>query len=138
MKILIDTNVILDVFLHRIPHYEHSSSTLKLCSGRVSGHFAVSQSSDIFYLLRKNGLTLNKAKASLAILSSHLQLLDTISSDVENALKSDMEDFEDALLAFCAKRHGIQYIITRDKRDFSLSPVKTISPQDFIEHYQRN
>ena len=43
-----------------------------------------------------------------------------------------MRDFEDAVQAYCAKRHRIDYIVTRNVKDFVNSPVKAISPEDFI------
>ena len=54
---------------------------------------------------------------------------------VQNGLASDMTDFEDALLACCAKRVKADYIVTRNKVDFKLSPVTPISPEDFLEKY---
>jgi hypothetical protein len=39
---------------------------------------------------------------------------------------------EDALLAACAKRGNMEYIITRNVKYFSGSPVKAILPDDFL------
>jgi len=46
-----------------------------------------------------------------------------------------MDDYEDALLATCAKRRRIELIITRNLKDFAGSPVKAISPDDFLTNY---
>jgi hypothetical protein len=43
-----------------------------------------------------------------------------------------MADFEDAVLASTALRENTDYIITRNTKDFSNSPVPVISPDDFI------
>ena len=56
-----------------------------------------------------------------------------IPADVQNALASDMPDFEDGLLACCAKRQNAKYIITRNEKDFEHSPVPALSPQIFLE-----
>lgn len=54
------------------------------------------------------------------------------SKDLKFAFTGVMSDFEDALQAYCAKRYHIDYIITRNSKDFQLSPVKAIEPVDFI------
>ena len=43
-----------------------------------------------------------------------------------------MPDFEDAVQAFCAKSRRVSYIITRNVKDYNLSPVKAVAPSDFI------
>ncbi|MBO7121918.1 MAG: hypothetical protein J6V90_01375 [Treponema sp.] len=52
--------------------------------------------------------------------------------DLRFAFTGAMPDFEDALQAYCAKRYRIKYIITRNPKDFSLSPVKVIEPSEFL------
>ena len=135
MKVLIDTNVIIDVFMKREPHVEHSAPFLKLCGAKVTGCVTASQTTDIFYLLVRTGATEQTAKAVIRKLTDNLKVLDVLAADVQNGLASDMTDFEDALLACCAKRVKADYIVTRNKGDFKLSPVTPISPEDFLEKY---
>ena len=52
--------------------------------------------------------------------------------DLRFAFAGIMSDFEDALQAYCAKRYHIDYIITRNVKDFKYSPVKAIEPIDFL------
>lgn len=44
-----------------------------------------------------------------------------------------MADFEDAVQAFCAKNAGAKIIITRNIQDYKLSPVKAVTPKDFLD-----
>ena len=135
MKASIDTNVILDVMVGREPHYECSAACLKLCGMRITGLVAASQTTDIFYLLCREGHNAPAAKAFLQKLVDHVKVIDVIAADVKNALASDMSDYEDALLAFCGKRQKAQYIITRNEKDFAQSPVPALSPQAFLERF---
>ncbi len=49
-----------------------------------------------------------------------------------HARKLKLKDFEDAVVASVAARHGCDFIISRNAVDFSGSPVKTISPSGFL------
>jgi predicted nucleic acid-binding protein len=132
MKVLIDTNIILDVLTRREPHYEFSSSILKLCGTRITGCIAVSQTTDVFYLLRREGIDAVSAKSIVKKMTDNVKLLDVTAPDVQNALASAMPDYEDALLACCAGRQKADYIITRNEKDFELSPVPAMSPKQFL------
>jgi predicted nucleic acid-binding protein len=132
MKALIDTNVILDVMTGREPHYEYSAAFLKLCGTRITGLMSASQTTDIFYLLRREGKDAQSAKEIISKLADNVKIVDVTAVDVKNALASDMPDYEDALLAFCGKRRKADYIVTRNEKDFRQSPVPALSPQAFL------
>jgi len=132
MKVLIDTNVILDVLTRREPHFEHSAAFLRQCGARLTGCIAASQTTDIFYVLRREGVDAQAARDLLRKLTDNVKVVDTNAADVQAALASDMPDYEDALLAACAKRQRVACIVTRNEKDFKLSPVRAISPQKFL------
>ena len=131
MKVLIDTNVIIDVLMKREPHALHSAPFLKLCGAKVTGCLAASQTTDIFYLLVRMGTDEQTAKTVIKKLTDNIKVLDVIAADVQNGLASEMTDYEEALLAVCAKRVKADYIVTRNEKNFQLSPVTPISPEDF-------
>lgn len=133
MKALIDTNVILDVFTGRQPHYDASAAFLKLCGRTVTGIVIASQTTDIFYLLRREGKDIADVKLVIQKLIDNIKVADVTVKDVRNALESDMPDYEDALLAFCGKRLNADYIVTRNETDFAKSPIPALSPQVFVE-----
>jgi predicted nucleic acid-binding protein len=135
MKVLIDTNVILDVLTKREPHFEVSASFLKLCGTKVNASIAASQTTNIFYLLRRGGKEAAQAKAVIQKLVDNVKVIDITAADVKNALASDMSDYEDALLAFGGQRRKAEYIITRNEKDFKQSPVPALSPQKFLERF---
>lgn len=135
MKILIDTNVILDVLTGREPYCESSAAVLKLCGTQTTGLISATQTTDLFYLLRREGKGAVDAKAVLQQLIDHLKVIDATESDVKNALASNMTDYEDALLAFGGKRHRADYLVTRNGKDFLNSPVSALSPQAFLEQF---
>jgi len=137
MKVLLDTNVILDVLIGRKPYVESSSALLKLCGAHITGLITASQTTDIFYILRREGKNIDDAKNVIRKLSDHIKIIDVIAADVKAALDSDMQDYEDALLAFNGKRNKVDYIITRNETDYVKSPVQALSPIAFLEKFFR-
>ncbi len=60
-------------------------------------------------------------------------ILDVTGIDCEKAFELPISDYEDALLAHCAKRHKVEWIVTRNPKDFEGSPVKIINPGEVLK-----
>ena len=60
-------------------------------------------------------------------------VLDTTGDDCKNALFSPITDYEDAIMVETAKKAGIDYIVTRNIKDYSKSSVKVSLPADFLK-----
>ena len=133
MRVFIDTNVILDVLMKRDPYYSDSAAVLMLCGSGVTGCILACQTTDIFHVVQRSGLDATSTKAIIKTLIENLKVVDATAADVQNALASEMKDFEDAFFASAAARSKARYIITRNEKDFRLSPVPAISPKAFLE-----
>ncbi|MBS4008605.1 MAG: PIN domain-containing protein [Clostridium sp.] len=136
MKILIDTNIIIDYLADRTPFADHAEQVLTLCeSGRVTGLLTANAITDIYYVLRK---VTGKEKTLEAIrtLCSILDIIAVGKTDILNAMDFEMPDYEDALAAQCAKRLKAEYIVTRNSTDFVNSPVPTAEPADFLMQFK--
>lgn len=68
-----------------------------------------------------------------------VDVLDVTGRDVREALRTDATDFEDELICVCAKRWEMDYIITRNKKDFVHCAVDSMTPEAFLEkfHHKR-
>jgi len=136
MKVLIDTNVILDALLMRDQWAATAQELLRIAAmDKVRGCVTASQTTDIFYILCRQGASEATGKAVIKTLTESVKVLDVTYADVQNALVSDMSDYEDGLLAHCAKRQKVEYVITRNEKDFAQSPVPALSPQAFLEKF---
>ena len=136
MKALLDTNVILDALMAREPWAATAQELLRTAAmGKYIGFIAASQTTDIFYLLCRQGTDKATAKNIINKLTGSIKVSGITPADVQNALALDMPDYEDGLLASCAKRQKADYIITRNEKDFFQSPVSAISPQEFLKQY---
>lgn len=136
MKILIDTNVILDFILKR-SHYHKSAENLfqLVADDQLEAVIAAHTITNSFYILRKH-IDLETRKE---LLSSIMQLFEVVQIDQNNLINAlnngKIEDLEDALQHECAKQSECSYIITRNKKDFVGSSIKALDTTEFIEMY---
>jgi len=136
MRILIDTNVILDALMNRAPWAKAAQAImLAVAEEKVEGCITASTFTDIYYILQKYLRDKERTKQTLLGLLSVIRVLNVSGKDCEEAFGLPMPDYEDALLAYCAKRHMVDVIITRNTKHFDGSPVKAVKPDDFLRIY---
>lgn len=133
MNVLIDTNVILDAMLSRSPFNEAAQKLFIMAAEeKINAYITANCVTDIYYILHKYLHDATRCKEELRKLFTLFNIMDITGSDCRRALELPINDYEDALLAACAKRGKIEYIITRNVKDFNNSPVKAVSPDDFL------
>lgn len=135
MKVLIDTNIILDVLCKRQKFYKDSSMVFKLCEvKKITGIISALSIPNIIYIMRKE-LDGEKIREILDSLSLIFSIADLKSDDLKKAAVMDFSDYEDAVQSVCAVRMKADYIITRNIRDFTGSKVIAIKPSEFLERF---
>lgn len=134
MRILIDTNVILDALTGRQPHFDDADKIIKFCADKkVQGYLAAYSISNIFYILRKD-LPIEDRRIVLLNLCEILEVEGVDSRKVKSALnRGDFKDLEDCIQNECAAAIKADYIVTRNKKDFENSTVLAILPQEFLD-----
>ena len=138
MKVLLDTNVILDVLLHRIPFYEDASVVYDLVERRrISGYVSSSAMTDIFYLLYKAIKDTGKVYALMDTLTADFTIAPVLESTIKDALALRWKDFEDAVQFTAAGESGAEYIITRNMTGYKTSTIPSMSPAAFIAFIQQ-
>lgn len=134
MKILIDTNILLDVFYKRENLYETSLNVFRLCETKiVEGYISSLSIANIIYIMRKE-LNNSKINSLIKKLSLIFNIVDLTVYDLLKATEIEYSDYEDALQCVEASRLKLDYIITRNTKDFIHSNVRAITPQNFIEN----
>ena len=132
MKVLIDTNVILDVLCSRESFVKFSSIVWKYCEViRIKGYISALSVPDIVYILRKE-LTPEKTKQVIDTLFLIFNVADLRTSDLKKAGAMKSGDYEDALQMICAERIRADYIVTRNTSDFAGSRVPVITPYELV------
>lgn len=134
MKVMIDTNVVLDVLLRREPFFQASYEVMKQSAlEQIEGFVSAAAATDLFYLLRRALGDRQAAKENLEKLMQLVGFADALGEDVHAALASNMPDFEDALVSAIAERCQMDCIVTRNIKDFENSPVVALTPEAFLE-----
>ena len=132
-KLLVDTNVVLDLLAKREPFYD---SAAKLFSLADKKKIALSISSLTFantsYVLTR----LKTADRSREILRRFRVLVKVLTLDdkvIDLALNDlSFKDFEDGLQYYSALENGQDMIITRDLRDFKESRIPVMTPEEYL------
>ena len=129
--VFIDTNVILDVLLQNEPFWPDSIRIFQLAElGEIRAYVSASSMTDIFYVAKKK-LTIPLAREAMRKLLNLFQVVGVDSADLLGALELPISDMEDALQAWCAKKAGVDTLITRDTHGFPGLDIPTIAPANF-------
>ena len=133
MKVLIDTNVVLDVLCNRQAFSADSEAVFKLCEvNKISGYLSALSIPNIIYIMRKE-LEPERTKEILTKLMLIFHVADLKADDLKRAAELKFQDYEDAVQSVCASRIHADYIVTRNLRDFSESKVPAIAPSELLK-----
>ena len=136
MKILVDTNVVLDLLLDRPPFSDSAAWIFSLVeNSEVEAALCATTVTTIDYLLTRS-LPRDVAKKALHRLLELFEIAPVNRSVLEEALKSRMTDFEDAVLSYAASLVGATAVVTRNTKDFRNSPVKALDPSEFLSVFE--
>jgi predicted nucleic acid-binding protein len=132
-RVLIDTNVMLDILLNRKEFFESSVAVLKLLVERKYRRFvAATTLTNMYYIVCKLS---GKPDEALSAVNKTLEWCEVAPVNrkvLDEARFSMMSDFEDAVQAAAAKDFGIDTVITRDKSGCRASGLQVYSPEEFL------
>ena len=139
MRILVDTNVLLDALLGREPYFTFADEIIQLCAERkVQGFIAAHSIPNMFYILRKDLSEADRREVLLNLCD--IFIVEGIdSAKIVAALRNEaFSDLEDCLQSYCAKNVRADYIVTRNLKDFMYSEVPALLPQEFLNIFKKN
>ena len=132
MRVLVDTNVVLDVLLERRPFSEAAAQVFALVEeSRIEGFLCATTLTTVDYLLGQ-ALAPAKAREALQRLLSLFEIAPVNRPVLELALRSGIADFEDAVLEQAGRLVAVDAITTRNVRDFGKSTVTVFDPLELI------
>ena len=133
MKIMCDTNVIIDVLLEREAFTEDSYRVLKFCEEhKIDGFVSASSVTDIYYLVRKYTHSTDVAYKAVGKLLEIVKVCSVTNNDVLIALQKRAKDFEDCLVATCVRSIHCDCIATRNIRDFEGFGIPVLTPTEIL------
>ena len=131
MKLLLDTNVVIDIVSKR-PGYAASRDVLRFCElGKAKGFISTTTVTDAVYVLKKY-LAPGDVREAMRTLLHIVDVAVVQKPDIVCALIDGWKDFEDAVQAACAARNKMDYIVTRNIVDFTDSAVKAVLPDEAL------
>lgn len=134
MEVLIDTNIILDWFLKRNQFYENSKAVLTKCwFGNIKSFITIHSLCDIYYLVG-NKFPLEEKKKLIQFLLNRSEIIEENFNSVKAFIDYEFyDDLEDCLQIQSAQNLRLNYIITRNIKDFRYSTVQAVTPEQFLE-----
>lgn len=131
MRLLIDTNVLMDVLVGREPFLRHSRHVVAVCKERkAQGFLAAHTMTNLFYILRKY-YTADECREILLDLLDIFSVMALDGEKIKTALQNTkFKDFEDCLQMECGQEAGADYIVTRNMEDFANSEIPCLKPEE--------
>ncbi len=132
MKLFIDTNIVLDLLQYREPWVDDTLVLFQLAKEKQVE--LVVTDLTIVNVVYIAGKTIEKKKLheTLVGLKKLVTVVSIGDACIEQALNSDLSDFEDATQFFAAKREQVNYILTRDKKGFNMSDIPIMNVTEFL------
>ena len=132
MRLLIDTNIVLDVLLKREPHFKNSAAGWKLCeTDRAEGYITTLSFANLVYIMRKE-LSPTQIQDVLNRMQLIFRFADFTASSLLQAAELQWDDLEDAVQSVIAEQINADCIITRNVRDFRNSKITAFTPAEFL------
>lgn len=134
MRLLIDTNVILDYLLSREGFDEQAKKLFDLVKFKRDFEFVSSSAvTDIFYHLNRALHNSFEAQDQIRELIRAVSVLNVTEQDIRAALRFRWKDFEDAVQYAVALANHVDAIITRNVKDFERTDIPVLTPGEFLD-----
>lgn len=128
LRVLVDTNVLLDQLLQRTPWFEQAQPFWQAHdNGQIRAYFPASSLTDIYYIGTKQ-VGRDVARQGIEWCLQELGIIAVTYSILQAAYSINGADFEDDLIVACAQRGRCDYIVTRDSAGFRHTLVPGLDP----------
>ncbi len=135
-RIFIDADIILDLLTQREPFYPFAAELFSLIEiGKIEAYSSPIIFTNIHYILRKLQ-SKTKAISNLQKLRTLICILPIDEKIIDLALASDFKDFEDAIQYYVSIDNNIDYLITRNIKDYKNATINILTAQDFLNLYK--
>jgi len=131
-KIVIDINILMD-FLFKREGHERVAEIFNIClKGKIKGFICAHEITTLFYFLNKTVKDKIKIKKTLSCIMNRFEIIEVNAGILNRALTSEISDYEDAVIEASSVEKKIEYILTRNIKDFKKSAVKAVPPEELL------
>ena len=131
-RLFIDTNIVLDVAVERGPHKKASQAILSFIENKKAHGFISAVSFPTLYYLMKQEIGPGDAREFLTVLSNLLAIVTVDKTVLHRAMMLEVSDYEDAIQMASAEACHADFIVTRDANGYKKSPVRPITPSEYL------
>lgn len=136
MRLLIDTNILLDFLLQREPFFQNADLLFQaIDSGRVVGYVTATTLTDIFYIARRHTGSLERSRQAISETLISMVICPVNRAVLESAFASGLADFEDAVQIACAVSQGLDAVASRDT-DFSSTLISVFTVEEVLQQLE--
>ena len=133
MRVLFDTNVVLDLLLDRQPFSEAAAALFsEVEKGNLTGLICATSITTVYYLVNK-AAGRKKADECVELLTSLLEVAAVNRRVIETARELHFKDFEDAVIYASALHSAAKAVITRNLKDFPQDQIPAFSPEKLLK-----
>ena len=133
MKLLIDTNVILDMVLKRSGYDISMELFRKVRETGAGAYITASSVTDIFYIIRKETHDISRTYVIMENIFQLVSVLSVTEKDIRDAFGQKWKDFEDCVQYMTGKNSNMDYIITVNGKDYADAMLPVMTPAEWIE-----
>lgn len=131
-RILIDTDVVLDLLTAREPHHAAAQRLFsELDEGKTTGCVSALTFPNVHYILRREISNIEAVRA-LEKFRSMVRILPVDEKVIALALSSSFKDFEEAVQYYTALQNGMSCLITRNIRDYRGAELPILTPAEYL------
>ena len=132
MKVLLDTNVVLDLFLNRQPFVNDAATIWQANANRQIEVFVTAVTLPTIYYITRKAADHATARHAVQLLLASVGIAGVDYAVLANAETLPLKDYEDAIQVAAAQSQQLDAIVTRDLGDYQNSPLPIYSPSAFI------
>lgn len=133
MKLFLDTNILIDVIANRKPWVDEALVLLELAKQKKLTLIVADFSFiNLAYITRKL-FTQEELYALFSDLCLYVKVVEVGGMIIKKSFQKRWKDMEDCVQYLVAKREKVDYLITRNEKDFSDSDIPVLSPSEFLD-----
>lgn len=135
-KVFVDSDIILDLLLKRDPFFRFSQTLLNSVDKHdLKLYTSTLVIANVHYFLSKSLKDKTIARLQIKLLTEIIGILPVMAEDVQAAIDSSNNDFEDAIQISVAENAKANFIITRNTKDYKYSTIPVLTAEQFLRTY---
>jgi len=132
-KVLIDLNIVLDMLTMRQDHEAAAAVFDRCVKKKIKGYICSYEITTLSYFLEREKYELKKRNKIINMLLDHLSVLTAHEKILRDALHSEIGDYENAVIDELAYNEGVDFLVTRDLKNFKKSRNSIYTVVEAIE-----